>query len=224
MPGERRGCRGRAVVHDGCDGGGDAGIDVLPYRWRDESAVAYASSTTPRWLSDASKRATDGMSLSPVTIRQARGSAAGTAVAQRLDDLPATQRERIHVRRVSLRNAAAAAEWVASSWQRTRADCSGDRGRGAVERTARSVRRSRTSGVRVRSWPLWPTVVPGRSPRRHERPQRCTGMSRRNCRPAPRLRGWARVDAVRIPGGCGDRRGGEQQSPVPILQGGVLSR
>lgn len=91
----------------------DQGIDVYPYRWRDETAVAYAKQYNAQLAVGRSEAGPGDISLSPVTIRQARGverlvlpSPNGSTIAQQLSDSGAT------VIAVSLRNRAAAATWV----------------------------------------------------------------------------------------------------------------
>lgn len=91
----------------------DLGIDVYPYRWRDESAVAYAKQYDAVLAVGRSEAGPGEVSLSPVTIRQAQGierlvlpSPNGSTICQQLSDSGAT------VIAVSLRNRVAAAEWV----------------------------------------------------------------------------------------------------------------
>jgi 2-phosphosulfolactate phosphatase len=91
----------------------DLGIDVYPYRWRDESAVAYAKQYDAVLAVGRSEAGPGEVSLSPVTIRRAQGverlvlpSPNGSTICQQLSDTGAT------VIAVSLRNRAAAAEWV----------------------------------------------------------------------------------------------------------------
>lgn len=93
----------------------DQGIDVLPYRWRDETAVAYAEQHVAALAVGRSEAGPDGISLSPVTIRRAQGiqrlvlpSPNGSTISQQLSDAGTT------VLAVSLRNLAAAADWVAT--------------------------------------------------------------------------------------------------------------
>jgi 2-phosphosulfolactate phosphatase len=91
----------------------DLGIEVYPYRWRDESAVAYAAKCDAVLAVGRSEAGPGGVSLSPVTIRRAGGierlvlpSPNGSTISQQLSDSGAM------VVAVSLRNRAAAAEWV----------------------------------------------------------------------------------------------------------------
>jgi 2-phosphosulfolactate phosphatase len=91
----------------------DLGIDVYPYRWRDESAVAYAKQYDAVLAVGRSEAGPGDVSLSPATIRRAPGirrlvlpSPNGSTICQQLSDAGAT------VIAVSLRNRAAAAEWV----------------------------------------------------------------------------------------------------------------
>lgn len=93
----------------------DQGIDVLPYRWRDESAVAYAEKHAAALAVGRSQAGPDGISLSPVSIRRAQGvkrlvlpSPNGSTISQQLNASGAT------VLAVSLRNIAAAADWAAA--------------------------------------------------------------------------------------------------------------
>ena len=91
----------------------DLGIDVYPYRWRDETAVAYAKQYDAHLAVGRSEAGPGGVSLSPVTIRQATGvtrlvlpSPNGSTITQQLSDSGAT------VIAVSLRNRLAAAQWA----------------------------------------------------------------------------------------------------------------
>jgi len=91
----------------------DLGIDVYPYRWRDETAVAYAKQYDAQLAVGRSEAGPGDLSLSPMTIRQATGvtrlvlpSPNGSTIAQQLSDSGAT------VIAVSLRNRLAAAQWV----------------------------------------------------------------------------------------------------------------
>jgi len=92
----------------------DAGIEVLPYRWRDESAEAFAEQHEAALAVGRGQAGDDGISLSPVTIRRAGvrrlvlPSPNGSTISQQLSDSGST------VLAVSLRNAAAAAAWVAT--------------------------------------------------------------------------------------------------------------
>lgn len=93
----------------------DLGIDVYPYRWRDESAVAYAKQYDAALAVGRSEAGPGEVSLSPVTIRQAQGierlvlpSPNGSTITQQLSDSGST------VITVSLRNRVAAAEWVSA--------------------------------------------------------------------------------------------------------------
>lgn len=90
----------------------DCGIDVYPYRWRDETAVAYAEQLGATL---AVGRSQEGVTLSPASIRQAQGikrlvlpSPNGSTISQLLSDSGST------VMAVSLRNRSAAADWAAS--------------------------------------------------------------------------------------------------------------
>jgi 2-phosphosulfolactate phosphatase len=91
----------------------DLGIDVYPYRWRDETAVAYAEQYGATLAVGRSAAGPDDVSLSPVSIRRVTGitrlvlpSPNGSTIAKQLSDSGAV------VVAVSLRNRAAAAEWV----------------------------------------------------------------------------------------------------------------
>lgn len=91
----------------------DLGIDVYPYRWRDETAVAYAKQYDAVLAVGRSEAGPGEVSLSAVTIRQAQGlerlvlpSPNGSTIVQQLSDSGAT------VLAVSLRNRLAAADWV----------------------------------------------------------------------------------------------------------------
>ncbi|GAA1554464.1 hypothetical protein GCM10009789_04830 [Kribbella sancticallisti] len=90
----------------------DCGIEVFPYRWRDETAVAYAEQLDAVL---AVGRSQQGITLSPDSIRQAQGvqrlvlpSPNGSTISQQLSDSGAT------VLAVSLHNTSAAADWAAA--------------------------------------------------------------------------------------------------------------
>ncbi|MGW7685063.1 2-phosphosulfolactate phosphatase [Kribbella sp. NPDC054772] len=96
----------------------DRGIDVYPYRWRDETAVAYAEQVGATLAVGRSEAGPGDVSLSPVTIRRAEGvsrlvlpSPNGSTIAKQLSDSGAT------VIAVSLRNRRAAADWVRKQTQ-----------------------------------------------------------------------------------------------------------
>jgi 2-phosphosulfolactate phosphatase len=92
----------------------DRGISVLPYRWRDERAAAFAAQHHATLAVGRSQVGPESpVSLSPATIRAAAGvrrlvlpSPNGSTIARRLAETGAT------VIGVSLRNAAAAAAWT----------------------------------------------------------------------------------------------------------------
>ncbi|WP_427887779.1 2-phosphosulfolactate phosphatase [Kribbella sp. GL6] len=91
----------------------DRGIDVYPYRWRDETAVAYAEHYGATLAVGRSEAGPDGVSLSPASIRRVTGitklvlpSPNGSTIAKQLSESGAT------VIAVSLRNRLAAAGWV----------------------------------------------------------------------------------------------------------------
>jgi 2-phosphosulfolactate phosphatase len=90
----------------------ERGIDVYPYRWRDESAVAYARDRDAVLAVGRSQAGPDEVSLSPVTLRTTTAqrvvlpSPNGSTIAQ------AMAGHGCDVVGVSLRNAAAAAAWV----------------------------------------------------------------------------------------------------------------
>lgn len=93
----------------------DLGVDVYPYRWRDETAVAYAQQYDAVLAVGRSEAGPNDISLSPATIRQAPKperlvlpSPNGSTIAQQLSDSGST------VIAVSLRNRSAAAEWVSA--------------------------------------------------------------------------------------------------------------
>jgi 2-phosphosulfolactate phosphatase len=93
----------------------DNGIEVLPYRWRDESAATFAEQHNAALAVGRGQAGADGISLSPVTIRRAQNikrlvlpSPNGSTISQQLQDSGAT------VLAVSLRNATAAASYVAN--------------------------------------------------------------------------------------------------------------
>ncbi|WP_430782576.1 2-phosphosulfolactate phosphatase [Actinoplanes sp. G11-F43] len=93
----------------------DRGIEVFPFRWRDERAVAFAAGHRATLAVGRSQVGPDHpVSLSPATIRSASGierlvlpSPNGSAIARILAEQGAT------VIGVSLRNARAAAAWTA---------------------------------------------------------------------------------------------------------------
>jgi 2-phosphosulfolactate phosphatase len=91
----------------------DLGIDVYPYRWRDELAVTYADERDAKLAVGRSEAGPGDVSLSPATIRRVTGitklvlpSPNGSTIAKLLSDIGAT------VLAVSLRNRLAAADWV----------------------------------------------------------------------------------------------------------------
>ena len=93
----------------------ERGIRVLPYRWRDESAVALAREHRADLAVARSEAGPGQVSLAPETVQRARGierlvlpSPNGSTVAARVAASGSA------VVGVSLRNAAAAAAWVRS--------------------------------------------------------------------------------------------------------------
>ncbi|NIK55881.1 2-phosphosulfolactate phosphatase [Kribbella shirazensis] len=91
----------------------DLGIDVYPYRWRDETAVAYAEQYGATLAVGRSAAGPGQVSLSPATIRSVTGitrlvlpSPNGSTISKQLSDSGTT------VIAVSLRNRQAAADWV----------------------------------------------------------------------------------------------------------------
>ncbi|MFC6158431.1 2-phosphosulfolactate phosphatase [Kribbella jiaozuonensis] len=106
----------------------DLGIDVYPYRWRDETAVAYAERWGAKLAVGRSEAGPGDVSLSPATIRRAEGvrrlvlpSPNGSTIAKQLSDGGAT------VIAVSLRNRRAAADWVREQDKRVVAIAAGER-------------------------------------------------------------------------------------------------
>lgn len=96
----------------------DRGIDVYPYRWRDETAVAYAEQYGATLAVGRSAAGPGEASLSPASIRRVTGitrlvlpSPNGSTIAKQLSDGGAT------VIAVSLRNRLAAADWVRKQLQ-----------------------------------------------------------------------------------------------------------
>ncbi|MEV4755340.1 2-phosphosulfolactate phosphatase [Micromonospora sp. NPDC049559] len=93
----------------------DRGVEVFPYRWRDDRAVAFAERHGAMLAVGRSQVGPDApVSLSPATIRSCAGltrlvlpSPNGSTIARRLAEQGAT------VIGVSLRNARAAARWAA---------------------------------------------------------------------------------------------------------------
>jgi 2-phosphosulfolactate phosphatase len=93
----------------------DNGIEVLPYRWRDESAADFAEQHNAALAVGRGRAGADGISLSPVTIRRAQNikrlvlpSPNGSTISQQLQESGST------VLAVSLRNAAAVASYAAT--------------------------------------------------------------------------------------------------------------
>ncbi|MGW6199832.1 2-phosphosulfolactate phosphatase [Kribbella sp. NPDC055110] len=91
----------------------DLGMDVYPYRWRDETAVAYAEKYGAQLAVGRSEAGPGDVSLSPLSIRRVTGitklvlpSPNGSTIAKLLSDSGAT------VLAVSLQNRRAAADWV----------------------------------------------------------------------------------------------------------------
>jgi 2-phosphosulfolactate phosphatase len=96
----------------------ERGIDVYPYRWRDETAVAYAEQCGATLAVGRSAAGPGEVSLSPVSIRRVTGitrlvlpSPNGSTIAKQLSDRGAT------VIAVSLRNRLATADWVREQLQ-----------------------------------------------------------------------------------------------------------
>ncbi|QCQ91393.1 2-phosphosulfolactate phosphatase [Rhodococcus sp. SGAir0479] len=94
----------------------DRGIEVLPFRWRDESAAAYAGQHDAVLAVGRREAVADSVSLSPGSIRRAVGldrlvlpSPNGSAIAHSL-----AESARVCVG-ASLRNARAVAEWIAAN-------------------------------------------------------------------------------------------------------------
>ena len=127
----------------------DLGIDVYPYRWRDESAVAYAKQYDAVLAVGRSEAGPGDVSLSPVTIRQAQGierlvlpSPNGSTICQQLSDSGCHRHRRLAAQQSCGRRSGSASGWPktrSSRWWRSR--------QGSAGRTARSGPRSRTSGV-----------------------------------------------------------------------------
>ncbi|GAA1542715.1 hypothetical protein GCM10009741_52640 [Kribbella lupini] len=106
----------------------DRGITVLPYRWRDSTAIQYAEQHAAALAVGRSEAGADGISLSPASIRQARNverlvlpSPNGSTISQQLADSGST------VLAVSLRNAAAAAEWATAKGRQIVVIAAGER-------------------------------------------------------------------------------------------------
>ncbi|XAS67086.1 2-phosphosulfolactate phosphatase [Micrococcaceae bacterium Sec5.7] len=90
----------------------DRGAHVLPYRWNDESAAAFAAEQGAEL---AGRRGGPGLNLSPASLRRAHGlsrvvlpSPNGSTISRALAGLVP------RVVAVSLRNARATAEWAAA--------------------------------------------------------------------------------------------------------------
>lgn len=93
----------------------DAGIEVFPYRWRDDSATAYARQHNARLAVGRSQAGPGDVSLSPWTIRAAGAidrlvlpSPNGSTIAHEMASLAHS------VIGVSLRNVTAAVAWTAA--------------------------------------------------------------------------------------------------------------
>lgn len=91
----------------------DAGIDVLPYRWRDDTAADYAAAHDAALAVRRSEGTEGTVSLSPGTIRAARGidrlvlpSPNGSSIAYTLQSATSI------CLGASLRNFHAVAEWI----------------------------------------------------------------------------------------------------------------
>ena len=91
----------------------DLGIEILPYRWRDETAAAHAERHDAALAVGRSQAGPDQVSLSPVTFRTTAGlrrvvlpSPNGSTIAEALAGFGS------EVVAVSLRNARTAASWV----------------------------------------------------------------------------------------------------------------
>ncbi|CAM2887626.1 2-phosphosulfolactate phosphatase [Prescottella defluvii] len=94
----------------------DLGVEVLPYRWRDDSATAYAAQHRAVLAVGRSDAAAGAVSLSPGTVRRARGltrlvlpSPNGSSIAYSLAAAAGV------CVGASLRNARAVAEWIAEN-------------------------------------------------------------------------------------------------------------
>lgn len=92
----------------------DQGIEVLPYRWKDESAAAFARDHSAALAVGRSEQEPSGVSLSPGSIRRSRGlerlvlpSPNGSAISHQLGAAGMV------VVGGCLRNATAVAGWVA---------------------------------------------------------------------------------------------------------------
>ncbi|MFD7156357.1 2-phosphosulfolactate phosphatase [Kribbella sp. NPDC059898] len=91
----------------------ERGIDVYPYQWRDDTAVAYAEQYGATLAVGRSAAGPGEVSLSPASIRRVTGitklvlpSPNGSTIAKQLSESGAT------VIAVSLRNGMAAAQWA----------------------------------------------------------------------------------------------------------------
>ncbi|MFH5230411.1 2-phosphosulfolactate phosphatase [Antrihabitans spumae] len=91
----------------------DQGIEVLPYRWNDNSAAQYAADNQAALAVGRNEAAGDAVSLSPATVRSANGlerlvlpSPNGSAIAH---SLAASSGVCIGA---ALRSASAVAEWI----------------------------------------------------------------------------------------------------------------
>lgn len=96
----------------------DLGVEVRPYRWRDESAAAYAKQHGAVLAVGRSEASEGAVSLSPGSIRAARGlerlvlpSPNGSSIAYALAGAASA------CVGASLRNASAVSEWVAGNDQ-----------------------------------------------------------------------------------------------------------
>lgn len=96
----------------------DLGVEVRPYRWRDESAAAYAKQHGAVLAVGRSAASEGAVSLSPGSIRAARGlerlvlpSPNGSSIAYALAGAASA------CVGASLRNASAVSEWVAENYE-----------------------------------------------------------------------------------------------------------
>lgn len=106
----------------------DRGIAVLPYRWRDSTAIQYAEQHAAALAVGRSEAGADGISLSPASIRQAQNverlvlpSPNGSTISQQLAESGST------VLAVSLRNYKAAATWARAHATQVVAIAAGER-------------------------------------------------------------------------------------------------
>ena len=164
-----RGGRRRPLVHHDACVAVERGITVLPYRWRDEAPQTYAAERA----AVARGRPARGPGGRPARRQPVAGGDGATCTGSAGMVLPSPNGSSIAfalaergatVVGACLRNRGAVARWLHRA-------CGGERSPSwppaSAGPTARSARRSRTSGVPARSWP--PSTSPTRRRGAHGR-------------------------------------------------------